>query len=74
MASSTNNMATTVYVALLFVMVTGLVVKAMTIDDVSENGYVTSILKTMQVKYLMSLRGRYNIAETIKQIISNDIA
>ena len=73
MASSTNNMATTVYVALLFVMVTGLVVKAMTIDDVSENGDVTSILKTMQVKYLMSLRGRYNIAETIKQIISNDI-
>ena len=74
MASSTNNMATTVYVALLFVMVTGLVVRAMTIDDVSENGDVTSILKTMQVKDLMSLRGRYNIAETIKQIISNDIA
>ena len=50
MASSTNNMATTVYVALLFVMVTGLVVKATTIDDVSENGDITSILKTMQVK------------------------
>ena len=74
MASSTNNMATTVYVALLFVMVTGLVVKATTIDDVSENGDVTSILKTIQVKYLMNLRGRYNISETIKQIISNDIA
>ena len=52
MASSTNNMATTVYVALLFVMATGLVVKAMTIDDVSGNGDITSILKTMQVKYL----------------------
>ena len=58
MASSTNNMATTVYVALLFVMVTGLVGMTTAMDDVSENDGVTRILKTMQVKYLMSLKRR----------------
>ena len=48
-------MAATVHVMLLFAIATRSVVTA-TIPEVGENGDVMSILKTMQVKYLTTLK------------------